>query len=105
VLNESMNSGCAVVASRAIGAVPFLVEDNGNGMIYPSCNVDALFGKVKTLLEDPDQQRKLGAAAYETMTEVWNGEVAAQRLCRLIEELLQNGKPNLYKTGPCSRVG
>jgi len=34
VLNESMNSGCAVVASHAIGSVPFLMKDGENGLIY-----------------------------------------------------------------------
>lgn len=34
VLNESMNSGCAVVASHAIGSVPFLIRDGVNGLIY-----------------------------------------------------------------------
>ena len=30
VLNESMNSACAVVASHAIGSVPFLLKDGEN---------------------------------------------------------------------------
>ena len=34
VLNESMNSGCAVVANRIIGSVPFLMEHGVNGLIY-----------------------------------------------------------------------
>ena len=34
VLNEAMNSGCAIVASHAIGSVPFLLEHNVNGLIY-----------------------------------------------------------------------
>jgi glycosyltransferase involved in cell wall biosynthesis len=36
VLNESMNSGCAVVASHAIGSTPFLISDGQNGLIYQS---------------------------------------------------------------------
>lgn len=32
VLNEAMNSGCAVVASHAIGSVPFLINDGENGL-------------------------------------------------------------------------
>lgn len=34
VLNEAMNSGCAVVASHAIGSVPFLIKNGENGFIY-----------------------------------------------------------------------
>lgn len=34
VLNESMSSGCAVVASHATGSVPFMIQDGKNGLIY-----------------------------------------------------------------------
>ena len=47
VLNESMNSGCAVVASHAIGSVPYLMRHRVNGLIYHSGNVDELYKKVK----------------------------------------------------------
>ena len=104
VLNESMNSGCAVVASHAIGSAPFLIEDDGNGMIYRSGCVEKLHQKVRTLLENPQQQRKLGQRAYETMTELWNAEVAAQRLCQLTENILQgNVNPVQYTNGPCCK--
>ena len=33
VLNEAMSNGCAVVASHAIGAVPFLINHQKNGLI------------------------------------------------------------------------
>lgn len=103
VLNESMNSGCAVVASDAIGAVPFLLDNGENGLTYRSGNVDELYEKVKFLLDNPERGNELGRAAYETMTGVWNAEVAAERLIKLSEALLRGEKhPNLYETGPCS---
>ena len=104
VLNEAMNSGCAVVASHLAGAVPFLVEDGKNGLVYRSGDREALFEKTKLLLEDPRRQRILGMAAYETVRKTWNGEVAAKRLYRLIGALLQAEKPELYESGPCSKV-
>ena len=105
VLNESMNSGCAVVASHAIGAVPYLVKNNENGLIYQSGNVDMLYEKVKYLLDHPEEQKRLGKAAYRTITETWNAEVAAQRLINLAQHIL-NGEesPDLYENGPCSRA-
>lgn len=103
VLNESMNSGCAVVASHAIGAVPYLMKHNQNGLIYHSGNVDELYENVKYLLDHPEEQRRLGKAAYETIAGEWNAEVAAERLVNLSEHLLSGEKhPDLYKTGPCS---
>ena len=105
VLNESMNSGCAVVASDAIGAVPFLLEDGKNGLSYRSCDVDDLYKKVKYLLDHPDAQKTMGAKAYETVTGLWNAETAAERLLHLALQILQGNKnPDLYETGPCSKA-
>ncbi len=105
VLNESMNSGCAVVASHAIGAVPYLIEDGKNGCIYRSGDVEMLYEKVKALLDDSQRQQAMGLRAYETITGLWNAEVAAERLCRLTEAMLSgNLQPDLYESGPCSRA-
>ena len=103
VLNESMNSGCAVVASHAIGSVPFLLRDGENGAIYQSGDLDMLFDKVKYLLKYPAMQADYGHAAYQTMIDMWNAGVAADRILQLIERLLAGEKhPCLFETGPCS---
>lgn len=105
VLNEAMNSGCAVVASHAIGSVPYLLKHNKNGLIYRSGDVDGLYENVKYLMDTPGEQERLGKAAYETITGLWNAEVAAERLINLSEHLLAGEKyPDLYCTGPCSRA-
>lgn len=105
VLNESMNSGCAVVASHAIGAVPYLMKYNINGLIYQSGDVDGLYENVKFLLDNPREQERLGKVAYDTINGLWNSELAAQRLCALSEHLLAGEDyPNLYEDGPCSRA-
>ena len=105
VLNESMNSACAVVASDAIGAVPFLLQDGENGLCYRSCDVDDLYKKVKFLLDHEEERKVMGKNAYETVTSLWNAEVAAQRLLDLSEQILQgNKRPTLYGTGPCSKA-
>ena len=59
---------------------------------------------VKTLLEDHKYQQTLGLGAYKTVTEIWNGEVAAQRLYHLIGNLLQKEKTMPYESGPCSKI-
>ena len=103
VVNEAMNSGCAVVAGSAAGAVPFLVEDGVNGVIYESGNREMLYEKVKTLLEHPQLQKQLGQRAYETITQTWNGENAAKRLIRLAERILAADPPEAaFQDGPCS---
>ena len=103
VLNESMNSGCAVVACKAIGSAPYLVEDGENGLLYPSGDVDGLYNKVKFLLDNPDEAKRIGKNAYETVSKTWNAEVAAERFIVLAESILSGRKPlDLYECGPCS---
>lgn len=105
VLNESMNSGCAVVASHAIGAVPYLLKDRENGFIYNSGDIDMLYEKVKYLLENPNEQRRLGQMAYQTIVDEWNAEVAVKRLLILAEHILNGEKiPDLFSSGPCSKA-
>lgn len=105
VVNEAMNSGSVVIASHAMGSVPYLMKHNENGLVYHSGNVDELYEKVRYLLDYPEEQKRLGKAAYETITGEWNAEVAAERLITLSEHLLAGEKHlDLYQTGPCSRA-
>ncbi len=104
VLNEAMNSGCAVLASHAIGAVPFLLKHGENGLIFESGNLYDLAEKAEWLLQDAEERRRLGKAAYETITGEWNAEMAADRLAGLAESLLWEQKPDqaVFETGPLS---
>lgn len=104
VLNESMNSGCAVVASHAVGSAPCLIKNRYNGLIYKSGNVSALFEKIRYLIDNTDEQKRLGNAAYKTICNEWNAEIATKRLIKLINNLLQGERfPDLYAEGPCSK--
>ena len=105
VLNESMNSGCAVVASHAIGSVPFLIKNGENGLIYENGNQLDLEKQVLRLLEDGAFRKKIAENAYETMINLWNAETAAERFLTLTEKLLKNEKTDsLFLDGPCSKA-
>ena len=106
VVNEAMNSGCAVVADHMMGAVPFLLKHNVNGMVYRDGQKQMLFDQVKRLLEDRGLCRKLGEAAYETIVNEWNAEEAA---FRLVSFCVQHGflpkeceGREIPQQGPCS---
>ncbi len=103
VVNEAMNSGCAVISSHAAGAAPFLIRDGENGMIYESQNVADLYQKLKELLEHPEHQRRLGAEAYRTITGLWSPAVAAKRFLSLAQSILNNKGTDLYEEGPVSK--
>ncbi len=105
VINEAMNSGCAVVASHAMGSVPWLIKNRQNGMIYSSGDIDTMVEQIRGLLSDGAKCAVMGANAYETIVTLWNAEVAAQRLCHLTEAIMAGDpSPDLYETGPCSKA-
>lgn len=105
VLNEAMNSCCAVVASHAIGSVPFLLEDGVNGLIYKDGDIDGLYKKVKRLLDDRELRRRLGKNAYRTVSEVWSADEAAKRFLVLSNAILSGSKkPEPFSIGPCSKA-
>ena len=87
VANEAMNSACALVADHMIGAVPYLVRNGENGLIYQDGKADRLFAAAERLVRDRAYARELGKAAYRTIVDVWNAENAAERLLELIESL------------------
>ncbi len=105
VANEAMNSGCAVVASHAIGSVPFLLKNQENGLIYESGNVDMLYRQVKYLLDHPEEKNRYAKVAYASIATMWNADVAAERLVHISERLL-SGKVvwSFFENGPCSRA-
>ena len=102
VLNEAMNSGCAVVANSAIGAVPFLLKDKVNGYIYEDGLIDKAYQKVKVLMENNELRSKVSINAYETMKDIWNPKIAAERLLQLVNGIMRHSNTELYDEGPCS---
>ena len=102
VLNESMSNACAVVANREIGSVPYLVEDGKNGLVYDRKDKNSLYSCVKKLIVDKSLRETLGKNAYETIKNVWNAEVAADRLLTIVDSI-NNGTTVPYTTGPCSK--
>ena len=104
VLNEGMNSSCAVVASQAIGSAAYLIENNINGMYYHFGNNKQLFKCIKGLLEQPEKCKEMGENAYKTIRDKWNADIAAERLLRISMDLSNSGKSERYIDGPCSRA-
>ena len=101
VVNEAMNSGCAVVANVQAGAVPYLIQHGKNGMVYPDGSYEKMEEAVCYLLAHPEERRKMGREAYQTITSKWNAQHAAKELLRMIEGL-REGKIEPAKEGPLS---
>lgn len=103
VLNESMNSGCAVIACRAIGSAKFLIKENYSGLLYDYGNQKQLNSLVEKLILDENLRVNLGVNAYNTIINEWSPKSAAERFIDLTNRLMQN-KDTTYGNGPCSKA-
>lgn len=101
VLNESMSCACAVVANSEIGAVPFLIKDRVNGMIYSKGSIDSLVKCLLSLMKSESYRQQIGKEAYISLSENWTPKKAAENLLILIASI-QNNTPNPILEGPCS---
>ena len=101
VLNESMNSACAVVANKAIGSVPYLIENGKNGLWYES--KEEFVNNVIKLINDETLRKSISVEAYNTIEKLWNAQNAVESLLKLYENILLGQEKNIIKNGPCSK--
>jgi glycosyltransferase involved in cell wall biosynthesis len=97
VLNEAMDSGCAVVASHAAGGVPFLIKHQANGLIYRFEDKEQLYEHIKLLLTDKALMQRLAEQAKATVTEEWNADRATKRLMDFCDAFFAGD----YRNGIC----
>ncbi len=86
VINEAMNSGCAVVADHMMGAAPYLIQHGQNGFVYQDGKPKMLFETVEKLLNDRQECQKIGRQAIHTIETEWNADVAAKRLLQFCRQ-------------------
>ena len=101
VLNEYMSSACAPLANYKAGSTLYLLN-NENGIIYDD-TVDMLYKKIKHLLENKAELKAIQKRAYDTVTTLWNNEVAAERFVEWAQSAL-DGNPISYEDGPMSKA-
>lgn len=102
VVNEAMNSGCVVIASKVIGSVPYLIKDGLTGFSYdPKKNIESLYEAAIKLINNPSLRYNIALNAYNSLLNEWNADTAVDRFFELVNSIQNNGK-NSYISGPCS---
>jgi glycosyltransferase involved in cell wall biosynthesis len=85
VLLEAMAARKPIVAS-AVAGVPYYINDNDNGLLFQSENVEELAAKLATLLSSPELQTRLAARGYEKVF----SEYDEQSYVRSFDSMLQS---------------
>jgi glycosyltransferase involved in cell wall biosynthesis len=73
VLFEASAAGLPLVGMSVVG-VDEVIEDGVNGYLIPSLDINGMAGRVISLLRDPAQARKMGAAARERAFERYDAD-------------------------------
>lgn len=69
VVNEAMASGLAVILSSHVGCGPVLLEEGGNGLIFPVGDAGALASCLMRLSGDEDMRWRMGQRSKEIVRE------------------------------------
>ena len=91
---EAMAAGIPVVMTR-VGAIPEVIEDGVNGLLYDAGDTDALSACLVTLLSDDEQARGIGDRGRETVAAEYSIAVAVRRLLDLYRSIpgCENANP------------
>lgn len=103
VANEAMSEGCCLVAGNEIGSAPYLITNGCTGLLFRSCDIDSLYEKVKYLLDNPSDRKRLADSGQLSLREVWSPKNAAHNLLKLIDDLTNNKNASIL-FGPCSKA-
>ncbi len=103
VINEAMNSACVVIASHAMGSVPYLINHGENGYIFESGNLNDLYNLLTRIIDDKQLMMEIGKNAFQSIKSTWNASVAADRLLDLYQGLV-HCESVLPDYGPCSKA-
>jgi glycosyltransferase involved in cell wall biosynthesis len=79
---EAMASGVPAVGCRGQG-IEEVIRHRENGWLIEPGNLDDLVAAIRTLLADPHERERLGAAARRTILDGFNLEHQAQRLAAI----------------------
>lgn len=84
-LLEAQAAGTPIVAG-ATGGVPAIVAADRTGLLTPAGDAEAFAAAVRTMLEDPGQRRRMGAAALDLIAEEHDIAGAARVLDRTVRD-------------------
>lgn len=102
VANEAMSSGCCVVANKAIGSTPYLINEGITGLTYNG-DINSLCSQMKSLLDNPEKCKKIGENSRHNIQQTWSPANAARSLLTLISDI-SSGKDTSINEGPCSKA-
>ena len=85
---EGMSMGLPAVVS-SYGGNPWLIDDGGDGLIFPNRDSGALARCIARLMDEPDTLRRMGERAAEIFQNRFTGQIFARNVEQVYLDLLQ----------------
>ncbi|MEJ2238363.1 MAG: glycosyltransferase, partial [Gemmatimonadales bacterium] len=96
---EGMRAGLPVIASR-VGGIAEAVVDGHTGFVVPRHDVESLRDRVRTLIMDPEQRRRMGAAGRARYEEHFTLDRLVARTVEMYETLIGGRTGAARQTSP-----
>jgi glycosyltransferase involved in cell wall biosynthesis len=84
VLIEAMSAGVPVIGAD-VGGIPHIVKDGVNGYLFPKGDASALEERLRTLLEDPERAREMGAQGKDIARREYTEARWAEHFISMVE--------------------
>ena len=104
VVNEAMQTKCAVIASCETGAARSMIINGKNGFTYSSGDCNALREALVKLLENPCLLNSFKEEGYKTITLTWSALEAARRFSVIQSRIFNGESLDYYKEGPMALI-
>jgi glycosyltransferase involved in cell wall biosynthesis len=85
-LKEALASGKPLIGSK-VGGVPMQIRDGWNGFLVEPGNEKQLAGKIKYLIDNQEERRKMGENSRELAREEFDWEKIAEKYLKIYEDI------------------
>lgn len=86
---ESFMNGKPVIASN-IGAIPEVIENNSNGLLFEPANIEQLKNCILKYWNDPDLVVEHGRNAYKQFVAKYTQDIYYEKLHQIYSEIIEN---------------
>ena len=104
VVNEAMQTKCAVIASQETGAARSMIINGKNGFKYSCGDCNALKEALLQLLVDRRLLESFKEEGYNTITKIWSAKEAAKRFSVIQSRITRGQNIDIFENGPFSII-
>ena len=91
VLIEGMAAGVPLIGSN-VGGIPFMIRDGENGFLVPGGDARALEARLRELLSNGEERRRMGDNGYKRAHGELNEKVYVEQFTRMVEAAVNGGE-------------